>query len=69
MSAYHRRLIGDDPEVRKKCAEAWTKWEMCTSRLFMDPELISRTEEIADAFARIECHYFVNGDGLNMTVN
>jgi len=61
MSAYHRRLTGDNAEVRKKCAEAWTLWEMGTSRLFVDPDLLARGVNIADAFARIECHYFVNG--------
>lgn len=60
MSAYHRRLTGSDAEARKKCAEAWTLWEMATSRLYLDPDLLSRGVEIADAFARIECHYFVN---------
>jgi proline iminopeptidase len=38
-------------------------WEGSTSRLVPDPELIERTgdETFAEAFARIECHYFVNG--------
>ena len=38
-------------------------WEGSTSRLVPDPELIARTgdETFAEAFARIECHYFVNG--------
>jgi proline iminopeptidase len=38
-------------------------WEGSTSRLVPDPELIERTgdETFAEAFARIECHYFING--------
>jgi len=64
MSAYHRRLTGPDPEERKKCALAWSLWEMSTSRLFLDPDLIKRGHDIADAFARIECHYFINGGFL-----
>ena len=38
-------------------------WEGSTSRLVPDPELIERTgdEAFAEAFARIECHYFING--------
>jgi len=62
MSAYHRRLTGNNEEERKKCAKAWTIWELSTSRLYVDQEYIARaTDDFADAFARIECHYFVNG--------
>eukprot|EP01126_Amoeba_proteus_P032401 TRINITY_DN315_c0_g2_i2.p2 TRINITY_DN315_c0_g2~~TRINITY_DN315_c0_g2_i2.p2 ORF type:complete len:142 (-),score=31.81 TRINITY_DN315_c0_g2_i2:269-694(-) len=61
MSAYHRRLTGPDPEVRMRCAMAWTIWELSTSRLYVDPEYIKKADVMAEAFARIECHYFVNG--------
>jgi proline iminopeptidase len=63
MSAYHRRLTGNNDAVKQKCAKAWTKWEMATSRLFVDPENVKKAESDAFAatFASIECHYFVNG--------
>jgi len=62
ISAYHRRLTGPDAEVRKQCAQAWTVWELSTSRFYVDPAYIARaTESFADVFARIEAHYFVNG--------
>ncbi len=63
VAAYHRRLIGDDPAVRTEAARAWSRWEASTSKLQPDPRLIERfgDESMADAFARIECHYFVNG--------
>jgi len=63
MSAYHRRLTGTNEEEKKKAARAWTKWEMATSRLYVDPNYIAKAEEdeFSVAFARIECHYFVNG--------
>jgi len=63
MSAYYRRLTGTDEKEKIKAAKAWTVWEMETSRLYLDPEMASRGEEdtFALAFARIECHYFVNG--------
>jgi len=63
MSAYHRRLTGSDENEKVKCARAWTTWEMSTSRLYVDPETVAKGEEdnFAVAFARIECHYFVNG--------
>lgn len=66
MSAYHRRLTGTDPEVQLKCAQRWSAWEMATSRLIQDHDLIKRAEKDAWAlqFARIEVHYFVNGGFL-----
>ncbi|KAJ6576580.1 proline iminopeptidase [Mycena vulgaris] len=43
-------------------AKAWSKYEMATSRLFVDPEYVARatSDHFANAFARIENHYFVN---------
>jgi proline iminopeptidase len=63
MSAYHRRLTSDDPAVRATAARAWSIWEGSTSRLHVDPDYITRFGEdrFAEAFARIEAHYFVNG--------
>jgi proline iminopeptidase len=63
MSAYHRRLTSDDAAVRMDAARAWSVWEGSTSKLFQNPESIARFagDAFAEAFARIECHYFVNG--------
>jgi proline iminopeptidase len=63
MSAYHRRLTSPDPAVRLAAARAWSIWEGATSFLLQDIKHIasSSEEEFALAFARIECHYFVNG--------
>ena len=63
ISAYHRRVTSDDPAVRLEAAMAWTKWEMTTSNLYVDEAKIRGGEEpkFAEAFARIETHYFVNG--------
>jgi proline iminopeptidase len=62
LHAYHRRLTSDDPAVRLEAARAWSIWEGGTSRLYPDPLLIERfgQDQFALAFARIECHYFVN---------
>lgn len=62
VGAYYRRLTSADRNERIEAARAWSMWEGSTSRLVPDPELISRTGEtsFAEAFARIECHYFVN---------
>ena len=63
MSAYYRRLTSDDAQVRSDAARAWSVWEGATSFLWQDTSHIasSAEDEFALAFARIECHYFVNG--------
>lgn len=62
IQAYYQRLTSSDPEVRRQAAIAWSTWEGATSKLIVDPKLIASfgEDEFADAFARIECHYFVN---------
>ena len=63
MSAYHRRLTSPDAKTRTAAARAWSVWEGATSFLWQDKSHIesSAEDEFALAFARIECHYFVNG--------
>jgi proline iminopeptidase len=63
MSAYHRRLTSTDAKTRTDAARAWSVWEGATSFLWQDKSHIesSAADEFALAFARIECHYFVNG--------
>lgn len=62
LSAYHRRLTSDDEAVRLEAARAWSVWEGSTSKLFPDAAMIEdfSDPEFALAFARIECHYFMN---------
>lgn len=62
VRAYYKRLTSENPEVRKAAAKAWSIWEGCTSYLFVNPDTIARygADEFADAFARIECHYFIH---------
>jgi proline iminopeptidase len=62
LRAYHRRLTGDDEAERVAAARAWSVWEGSTSKLHFDYELIERFDDptFALAFARIECHYFMN---------
>jgi proline iminopeptidase len=62
LSAYHRRLTSDDPEVRLAAAKIWSGWEGVTSKLLPDAAFTSLYEEdkFALAFARIEVHYFFN---------
>lgn len=62
ISAYYRRLTSPDPQVRSRAARAWSIWEASTSKLIQDPGLMQSFGQahFAEAFARIECHYFIN---------
>ena len=61
VAAYYRRLTSPDAQVRQEAAQAWSVWEGRTSKLLIDPALEQRfgMNDFADAFARIECHYFI----------
>ena len=62
VTAYYKRLTSPDYQTRSDAAKAWSVWEGSTSKLFTDPAFIERFEgdDFAMAFARIECHYFIN---------
>ena len=62
IAAYYKRLTSPDRAVRLEAAQAWSIWEGSTSKLIPDAGLQQRfgNSSFADAFARIECHYFVN---------
>lgn len=66
LAAYYRRLTSPDELTRLAAARAWAIWEASTSKLLPDPNLVARFKEdrFAAAFARIECHYFINGGFL-----
>jgi proline iminopeptidase len=62
IAAYYRQLTSPDAALRTAAARAWSVWEASTSKLLLDPSLQQKLGEthFAEAFARIECHYFVN---------
>ncbi|MCR9270423.1 MAG: prolyl aminopeptidase [Henriciella sp.] len=62
LQAFHKRLTGDDRDARRKAAKAWACWEGETITIQGPTSRPKRFEEddFADAFARIECHFFVN---------
>jgi proline iminopeptidase len=62
MKAYYRRLTSKHAGTRTAAARAWSVWEGTTSYLQADAASIARFEDpdYAAAFARIECHYFIN---------
>jgi proline iminopeptidase len=65
MRAYYRRLTSTVAKERNAAARAWSIWEGATSHLRTDPGYVAKfgDADYAAAFARIECHYFVN-DGF-----
>jgi proline iminopeptidase len=62
VAAYYKRLTSFDHKVRIVAAKAWSIWEASTSKLFQSDDYLHHFEEssVAEAFARIECHYFTN---------
>jgi proline iminopeptidase len=62
MAAYRRRLVDPDPAVRLLAARAWSAWEHSTITLLHNPGYAAQADDdaYAEAFARIENHYFVN---------
>ena len=63
LAAYHRRLTHADRAVRMAAAQAWSRWEGDTMSIRGPdgrPDKFDE-DEFSLAFARIECHYFVNG--------
>ncbi len=63
ITAYYKRLTGDDKAEQIKCAKAWSMWEGGTVSLMPSPERMQSfsSDAFALAFARIECHYFYHG--------
>lgn len=62
VMAYHKRLTGSDEQEKLRAAQAWSKWEGATSKLFVTQDMIDAFDDPKHAleFARIENHYFVN---------
>jgi proline iminopeptidase len=62
IGAFYRRLISEDPQVLQRAARAWAIWEGATSFLKLNPSYVAKFQDdsYAAAFARIECHYFMN---------
>jgi proline iminopeptidase len=63
IAAYHRRLTGPDEALRLEAAKRWATWEGSTLSLLPDAERAAAFggDTFALAFARIECHFFMNG--------
>ena len=62
IKAFYKYLTSENSELRKKASMAWTRWELSTSHLYKKEITMNPNAEnsFSDAFARIECHYFIN---------
>ncbi len=62
VKAYYEKLTSNNAKSRIKAAKAWSKWEASTSKLIQNKKSLHHfdNEKVAEAFARIECHYFTN---------
>jgi len=67
VRAYYHRLTSDDDAKRREAARAWSVWEGATSFLRSNASYVAKFDDpdYAAAFARIECHYFINGGFLS----
>ena len=63
VGAYYRRLTSSHRPTLVAAAKAWSTWEGATSNLRVNPDYVAQFDDAAyaAAFARIECHYFING--------
>lgn len=66
LSAYGRRLFGDDAAVRLQAARAWNQYESRCLHLLPHVDEASDAEADAHALAvaRLEAHYFLHGGFL-----
>lgn len=66
VSAYYKRLTGDDEVTRMAAAKAWSLWEGRTATLQPSHSVVGHfnAPHTALSLARIECHYFMRNSFL-----
>lgn len=67
LASFYRRLLDKDPQVHLPAARAWSRYEGACSTLHPSPETVAAfgEESMAYALARIETHYFTNGNFMS----
>jgi proline iminopeptidase len=63
IGAYYRLLSHVDESVQLRAARAWCHWEAAASFLIPRDDYAKKFQDdkLSLAFAKIECHYFMNG--------
>lgn len=66
VRAYYQRLTGDNEIARMQAAKAWSTWEGRCANLHPRESVLAHFTDpyTAMSVARIEAHYFVNGNFL-----
>lgn len=66
VSAYYRRLTGENEVACMAAARAWSLWEGCASTLLPKAGVVEHfvNPHTALSLARIECHYFMHNSFL-----
>ncbi|KAA5801020.1 prolyl aminopeptidase [Alkalicaulis satelles] len=64
LGAYHRRVMVEDVHERRSDVVEWARWESALISLQGDPAAAAPEPRRADALARMETHYFINGGFL-----
>jgi len=67
LGNFYRRLLDADPKVHLPAARAWSRYEGACSTLHPSPETVAAfgEDDLAYALARIETHYFTNGNFMS----
>ncbi|PKP75793.1 MAG: prolyl aminopeptidase [Alphaproteobacteria bacterium HGW-Alphaproteobacteria-6] len=60
IAAYHRRLFSGDQTTEIRFARLWAGWENALASVESDGAVGDPPADYARAFARLECHYFLN---------
>lgn len=62
LGGYYEILTKPTFAQRARAVQAWVSWELNALKLQADQQLIAnyQVDELGDALARIECHYFVH---------
>ncbi|MHB1567011.1 MAG: prolyl aminopeptidase [Acidiferrobacter sp.] len=70
VSAYYRRLTGEDEAERTRCAQAWSLWEGRTANLLPHADVVDffGLGHTALSLARIECHYCMHNAFLDTPI-
>lgn len=67
LTAYHKRLMSDDADVRLAACKQWAMWELNNLTLAPLPNMEQwfNVDTVSISLARIENHYFMNHSFFN----
>ena len=60
LSAYHKRIHGDDLDLSRELCHRWALWEGRCSTLYPSDDVVNQFDECAISLSKIETHFFQN---------